>query len=212
MTLMREELSEKGRSTLGFKLTQDQVEKLLQYTQLLEKWNRHYNLTAIRTPTEIISKHLLDSLSIGSYLWGHYILDVGSGAGLPGIPLAIVYPDHQFTLLDSSAKKIRFLTQVSIELKLSNTSIICDRAETYRPFCLFDTIVSRAFAKLACFVALTDHLCNSLGYLLAMKGVFPEEELKALPLTYKVIEVYSLSIPGLSAQRHLVKLGRAGEH
>jgi 16S rRNA (guanine527-N7)-methyltransferase len=214
LTLMREDIFEKGLAISGFQLGPNQIEELLKYIQLLEKWNQYYNLTAIQAPAEMISKHLLDSLSIGSYLWGHRILDVGSGAGLPGIPLAIAYPNRQFTLLDSSAKKTRFLTQVSIELGLSNISIICERVEIYRPLHLFDTVVTRAFAKLADFVALAGHLCEPAGYLLAMKGIFPEEELEALPAAYEIIEVRALSVPGLNAQRHLVKLrpSRAGDH
>ncbi|MGR6035391.1 MAG: 16S rRNA (guanine(527)-N(7))-methyltransferase RsmG [Candidatus Nitrosoglobus sp.] len=211
---MREDVFEKGSAILGFQLERSQIEEFLKYIQLLGKWNQHYNLTAIQTPAEMISKHLLDSLSIGSHLWGHRILDVGSGAGLPGIPLAIAYPDRQFALLDSSVKKARFLTQVSLELGLSNISIICERVEIYRPFHLFDTVVTRAFAKLARFIALAGHLCEPAGYLLAMKGIFPEEELEALPVTSEIIEVRVLSVPGLNAQRHLVKLrsSRAGNH
>jgi 16S rRNA (guanine527-N7)-methyltransferase len=211
---MGEDIFEKGLASLGFQLEQSQVEALLGYIQLLQKWNQYHNLTAIRNPAEMISKHLLDSLSIGSYLEGRHILDVGSGAGLPGIPLAIVYPGYQFTLLDSSAKKARFLTQVSIELGLSNLLVICERVEVYRPLHLFDTVVTRAFAKLADFVALAGHLCKPMGCLLAMKGVFPEEELGALPATYEVIEVRALSVPELNARRHLVKLrsSRAGDH
>jgi 16S rRNA (guanine527-N7)-methyltransferase len=214
LALMGENILEKGVAILGFQLERNQIEVLLGYIQLLEKWNQRYNLTAIQNPAEMISKHLLDSLSIGPYLWGHRILDVGSGAGLPGIPLAIAYPGYHFTLLDSSAKKARFLTQVSIELGLSNISVICERVEIYRPLHLFDAVVSRAFAKLTDFAALAGHLCKPAGYLLAMKGIFPEEELNALPAAYEIIEVRALSIPGLNAQRHLVKLrpSRAGDY
>ncbi|WP_420812604.1 16S rRNA (guanine(527)-N(7))-methyltransferase RsmG [Nitrosococcus wardiae] len=211
---MGTEILEKGLLILGFKLEQRQVGGLLAYIRLLEKWSQRYNLTAIRNPAEMISKHLLDSLSIGPYLGVGRILDVGSGGGLPGIPLAIAYPEREFTLLDKSTKKTRFLIQASIELGLSNVSVVCERVEAYRPPYLFDVVVTRAFAKLADFVVQVGHLCKPSGYLLAMKGGFPEEELKELPATFDIVEVCALSVPGLNAQRHLVKLrpSRAGDH
>src|SRR5699024_158384 len=137
---------------------------------------------------------------------GFQILDVGSGAGFPGIPLAIVYPHCRFTLLDSSAKKARFLTQASIELGLANITDVREQVDNYKPPGLFDTVVTRAFAKLADFATLAGQLCKAAGYLFVMKGRFPEEELRALPASYEPIEICALSIPGLNAQRHLVKL------
>lgn len=214
MALRKEDVLEKGLLALGFNLESKQVEGLLAYIRLLEKWNRRYNLTAIRNPTEMISKHLLDSLSIGAYVGGKQILDVGSGAGLPGIPLALAYPEREFTLLDSSAKKTRFLVQASIELRLSNISVVCERIEAYRPPYLFDAIVSRAFAKLADFIAQAGHLCKPTGFLLAMKGALPKEELEVLPTTFEVVDVRALQVPELNARRHLVRLrpSKAGEH
>lgn len=211
---MGEGILEKGLLTLGLTLEERQIIALHAYLRLMEKWNRYYGLTAIRNPGEMISKHLLDSLSIWPYLQGHRILDVGSGAGLPGIPLAVVYPHYQFILLDSSAKKTRFLVQASIELGLSNLSVVCDRIQAYRSAYLFDTVVTRAFAKLADFAALAGHLCKPEGYLLAMKGVFPGEELEALPGVFEVVDVHALSVPNIRAQRHLVRLrpSRIGEH
>jgi 16S rRNA (guanine527-N7)-methyltransferase len=203
---MREEILNRGLAALGLGLNQGQKETLLAYLQLLEKWNRHYNLTAIRDPQEMLAKHVLDSLSIWPYVQGRQILDVGSGAGLPGIPLAIARPEWQFTLLDSGAKKIRFLVQAAIELRLSNLTAVGNRIQDYRPPHLFDTVVTRAFAKLAEFVALAGPLCQPGGNLLAMKGVFPKKELEELPATFKVVEVCALSVPEINAQRHLVRL------
>ncbi len=199
---------------LGVELDQSQVKLLLAYLQLLEKWNQHYNLTAIKNPEEMISKHVLDSLSIEPYLEGRRILDVGSGAGLPGIPLAVAHPGCEFVLLDSNAKKTRFLFQASVELGLSNISVVCERVEVYRPSHLFDTIVTRAFTKLVDFVNQAEHLCKSGGCLLAMKGKFPQDELKALPVDFGIVKAHSLSVPEINAQRHLVKLRprRAGDH
>lgn len=201
-------------AALRLQLDRSQIEGLLAYIRLLEKWNQYYNLTGIKNPVEMVSKHLLDSLSIGSHLDGLRILDVGSGAGFPGIPLAIAYPHRQFTLLDSSAKKARFLTQASIELGLSNITVVRERVESYQPSGLFDIVVTRAFAKLADFATLAGHLCKPAGGLFAMKGRFPEEELRALPATYEYIEICALSVPGLNAQRHLIKLrpSRTGDH
>ena len=195
-----------GLAALGLRLTQEQKEALLAYLQLLEKWNRHYNLTAIRDPKAMLAKHVLDSLSIWPYVQGRQILDVGSGAGLPGIPLAIACPERQFTLLDSSTKKFRFLMQAAIELGLFNLTAVGNRIQDYRPPHLFDTVVARAFAKLAEFVALAGPLCQPGGELLALKGVFPEKELEELPATFKVVEVCALSVPEINAQRHLVRL------
>lgn len=211
---MGEDILEKRLLLLGVELEQSQVKVLLAYLRLLEKWNLHYNLTAIKNPEEMISKHVLDSLSIKSYLEGRRILDVGSGAGLPGIPLAVVHPGCEFILLDSSAKKTQFLFQASIELGLSNVSVVCERVESYRPSRLFDTVVTRAFAKLADFVARAGHLCKPEGCLLAMKGKFPQVELGALPAAFEIVKTYSLSVPEVNAQRHLVKLRprRAGDY
>lgn len=170
MDSIGENILEKGLLLLGVELDQSQVKVLLAYLRLLEKWNQHYNLTAIKNSKEMISKHVLDSLSIESYLEGRRILDVGSGAGLPGIPLAIARPGCEFVLLDSNAKKTRFLFQASVELGLPNISVVSERVEVYRPSHLFDTIIARAFAKLVDFVAQAEHLCKPRGCLLAMKG------------------------------------------
>lgn len=198
-----------GITTLGLPLDAEQQERLLAYLALLVKWNQAYNLTAIRHPLEMVTKHLLDSLAVLPHLHGARVLDVGSGAGLPGIPLAIAAPAREFTLLDSNGKKTRFLLQAKGELRLSNLSVVHSRLEQYRPGQLFDTVTARAFASLADMVAGTAHLLAPGGSLLAMKGEYPQDELDALPPGFAVREIIALTVPGLEAQRHLVRIAPA---
>jgi 16S rRNA (guanine527-N7)-methyltransferase len=195
---------EQGLEALDMKLSEMQIEKLLSFLKLLTKWNRVYNLTAVRNLQKGVSIHLLDSLAIAGYLVGRRILDVGSGAGFPGIPLAIVKPESEFVLLDSSQKKAAFLRQALAELQLKNASVACVRAETWRPTQLFDCIVCRALAGLAEFVDLTRHLLASGGAFAAMKGAYPHEEIAELSPEYRVKQVVALSVPELNAERHLV--------
>lgn len=185
----------------------DEIEnQFLIFLTLLERWNKVFNLTAIRDPSEMVLLHLLDSLSINPYLHGTTMLDVGTGAGLPGIPLAIINRDKKWTLLDSNSKKTRFLTHVKQELKLTNVEIIHTRAECWRPHHCFDSIISRAFSSLSEMVEMTQHLLCPNGQFLAMKGVYPEKEIEALPKTTNVLAVHPLKIKGLDAQRCLVCL------
>lgn len=177
----------------------------MRYLRLLAKWNAAYNLTAVRDPEDMIARHLLDSLVVLPYLAGARVLDIGSGAGLPGIPLAVARPELGFTLLDTNSKKTRFLTQAVGELALNNVEVVHSRVENYRPERKFDTLVSRAFAGIADMLALARHLCAPGGRFLAMKGAYPEEELAAVPAEYAT-EVVALEVPGLKAQRHLVIL------
>lgn len=195
-----------GIAALGLTLDAEQQERLLAYLALVVKWNKAYNLTAIRDPLEMVTKHLLDSLAVLPQLHGGTVLDVGSGAGLPGIPLAIADAARQFTLLDSNGKKTRFLLQAKGELRLSNLSVVHSRLERYRPGQLFDTVTARAFASLADMVAGTAHLLAPGGTLLAMKGEYPQDELEALPPGFVVREIIALTVPGLEAQRHLVRI------
>lgn len=185
-------------------LTEDNIphaEKLGAYLALLKKWNKVFNLTAIESDNDLIDLHLKDSLSIQPYLKGESILDVGSGAGLPGIPLAITSPDKHFFLLDANGKRTRFLTQVKIELGLNNVSIIKSRIEDYDPEFRFSTITSRAFSHLKNFVDHTIHLLGKDGILLAMKGQYPEEELQSIDQTF---EVKKLAQSGFHQERHCI--------
>jgi len=198
-----------GSERLGIPLSGEAVERLVAYLGLLERWNRAYNLTAVRDPEAMVVRHVLDSLSIWPWIRGPRVLDVGSGAGLPGIPLAIARPECVFCLLDSNGKRTRFLIQATAELQLTNIEVVRSRAEDYRPYLLFDCVVSRAFATLAEWLASAGRLCASQGRLLAMKGVFPDDELACLPPDYILAGVYPLHIPGLDAERHLVHLSPA---
>ena len=181
-------------------------QQITEYLALLNKWNAAYNLTAVRDPAEMFAKHVLDSLAIGPFLQGKNIVDVGSGAGLPGIPLALTYPELQFTLLDSNGKKTRFLTHVVHTLNIPNVQVVQARVEQFKPTHCFDTIVARAFSSLADFLQKTKHLCCADGRFLAMKGQYPAAELAAISSEFKVLASHELSITGLDATRHLICL------
>ena len=176
------------------------------YVALLERWNRVYNLTAVRKAEDIVIRHILDSLSIFPWIQGPRILDVGSGAGLPGIPLALTYPEWTFCLLDSNGKRTRFLQQAVSELKLSNVEVVRSRVENYRTDRKFNSIVSRAFATLHDMLKCSGHLCADDGRILAMKGNHLETELANLPQNFRVVDSYPLNVPGLAAERYLVHL------
>ncbi len=199
-----------GLLTLGLPLSGEQQEKLLAYVGLLEKWNKTYSLTAIREPERMVPHHLLDSLAPLNKLPAHALrmLDVGSGFGTPGIPLAIARPDWQLTLLDSNHKKTTFLRQAILELKLDNVTVVTDRVEAYQPETGFQVITSRAFSDLAEFIRLTSHLLAEGGEWAALKGVYPYEEIALLPAVVHVVGVDSLAVPGLDAERHLVHVAK----
>ena len=197
---------ETGIADLELALPVDAEAKLSAYLGLLDKWNRVYNLTAVREIERMVSHHLLDSLAIVPYVETGRVLDVGSGGGLPGIPLAIAQPDLQITLIDSVAKKTAFLLQAKAELGLDNVSVVTGRVETLQDAKGFDTITSRAFSDLKEFVTLTRHLLAPGGHWLAMKGLYPHEEIAALPDWVKVSANTVLSIPHLDATRHLIIL------
>lgn len=196
---------QQGMHEMGLELPPPAVEKLLNFLQLLEKWNKTYNLTAVRDPEQMVSRHLLDSLSVLPFLQGPRVLDIGTGAGLPGIPLALARPDLEFTLLDSNAKKTRFATQALHELGLKNVAVVQERVEKFHPAEKFDTLIARAFASIPDMLAASRHLCAPHGRFLVMKGVFPQEELAAVTDEYRA-EVKALTIPGLDAARHMVIL------
>lgn len=195
-----------GIAALGLALPEGAEQKLLAYLALLDKWNRVYNLTAVRDAERMVSHHLLDSLAAVPHFRGERVLDVGSGGGLPGIPLAIARPELQVTLIDSIAKKTAFLLQAKAELGLANLNVITSRVEDYRPAEGFDVITSRAFSDLREFVSLTRHLLKPGGRWLAMKGLYPHEEIAVLPADVKVSADHALVVPGLDATRHLIVL------
>ena len=194
-----------GIDSLGLELNQETQQKLLDYLALLQKWNKVYNLTAIRNAEQMVSHHLLDSLSVLPYLWTGRWLDVGCGAGLPGLILAIARPDWSFTLLDSNNKKTSFVQQAAIELGLKNVTVICARVEEMQANEKFDGIISRAFAETADFVKLTRHLLTEKGRWAAMKGT-PDQELQRLPGDVEVERIIPLKVAGLDAARCLVIL------
>ncbi len=203
-----QELSQ-GAEQLGVALSETQHSQLLAYLALLIKWNKAYNLTAVRDPDEMVSRHLLDSLSVIPHIgdsprW----LDVGSGGGMPGIPLAILFPEKQVTVLDSNGKKTRFLTQVKLELKLDNLQVIHSRVEAFQPAQPFTGIVSRAFSSLEDFSNWTRHLGDLNTRWLAMKGLHPSDELVALPQDFHLDSAQALTVPGCQGQRHLLILRR----
>jgi 16S rRNA (guanine527-N7)-methyltransferase len=195
-----------GVAALGLDLPEGAEAKLLAYLALLDKWNRVYNLTAVRDTERMVSHHLLDSLAAVPFFQGQSVLDVGSGGGLPGIPLAIARPESQVTLIDSIAKKTAFLLQAKAELGLANLNVVTGRVEDYRPAAGFDVVTSRAFSDLKEFVTLTRHLLEPSGRWLAMKGLMPHEEIASLPGWARVSAHHTLAVPALGAARHLIVL------
>ncbi len=194
-----------GIKTLGLSLSVTQQEKLLAYVALLDKWNKVYNLTAVREPARMIGLHILDSLSLVAHLQNaKSILDVGSGGGLPGICIAIAAPTIEVVMLDSLQKKTTFVRQAIGELGLTNASVVCERVEAWQPATKFDVVTSRAFAELADFVNGAAHLVAPVGRMLAMKGVYPHDEIARLPASHRVVEVIALDVPQIDGKRHLV--------
>jgi 16S rRNA (guanine527-N7)-methyltransferase len=200
---------EDGIAGLGLELGGGARAQLLQHLVLLEKWNRIHNLTSIRDAAKAVSVHLLDSLAVVPHLDGKQLLDAGSGAGFPGIPIAVVRPEMQVELLDSSHKKCAFLRQAVAELGLKNVRVACERVESWRPGRQFDCIVSRALAEIAEVIAMTAHLLAPGGVIAAMKGVYPFEEIERIPSDFRVKQVHVLAVPGLDAERHLVLIERS---
>ena len=199
-----------GLRTLGVALPPGAEARLLAFADLLLQWNKAYNLTAVRDPAEVLTKHLLDSLSVLPFIAGSPVLDVGTGAGLPGIPLALALPETRFVLLDSNGKKTRFITHAAAVLPLPNVSAVQSRVEDYRPEAPFATVLSRAFASLNDFAALAGGLAAPDGRLLAMKGAPEAAELRELPPGFRVAGVHPLKVPGLDAERCVVEIRRDG--
>jgi len=197
-----------GCRELGIPLSAAQVHAQLALLAELLEWNARFNLTSITVPADMLRKHLLDSLAVLPHLQGARIADVGTGAGFPGLPLAICSPERQFTLIDATAKKCRFVTHAAALLGLTNVTVVHARAEAWRPAAAFDSVVARALASLAEFIRSAAHLCASGGRLLAMKGRVPEAELASLPHGWHMVALHRLAVPGLEAERHLVELAR----
>ena len=211
------ELLEDGLLEMGLEETLGGNDQLMEFVNELMNWKRVYNLTSVRKPADIITRHILDSLSILDHLHGDRILDIGTGAGLPGIPLAIACPEREFVLLDSSSKKLRFVQQTLGILGLENVTLENSRLDDYRPDILFDTIVCRAFSDLPDFYRYAAPFCNVDGRMLAMKGVYPMTEVESLQDKSVITDIIALKVPGLDAERHLVTMhskvnGCSAEH
>jgi 16S rRNA (guanine527-N7)-methyltransferase len=191
---------------LGVSLSAQDAARLLGLADELVRWNRTYNLTAIKTPPAILTHHLLDSLAVNSALTGTRIADVGTGAGFPGLPLALVNPARQFTLIDSVAKKLRFVAHAVAQLGLGNVTTLHARVESMRVAVPFDTVVARAFAPLPKLLAAVACICGPQTELLAMKGKWPQAELEALPAGWRVVRSQQLLVPGVEAERCLIVL------
>ena len=197
----------RGASAMQIELSDDQADALMDYLGLFQKWNKAYNLTAIREPQSMVDLHLLDSLAVHPYVQeANNIIDVGTGPGLPGVVLAIMNPHKQFTLLDSNGKKTRFLFQARTALQLENLTIVNDRVEAYHPPQPFDMIVSRAFASLADMTTWCRHLRADGGCFLAMKGQYPDDELRAIEDEFKLVASHAIEVPGVEGERHLLRL------
>jgi len=192
----------------GISLSDQQKEQLVAYVGLLDKWNKAYNLTSVRDPQQMLVRHILDSIVVAPHLKGERFIDVGTGPGLPGIPLAIVLPQAHFTLLDSLGKRVRFLRQVQHELGLSNITPVQSRVEAFPSEPPFDGVISRAFASLQDMVNWCHHLPSAQGQFYALKGVRPDDEIASLPAGFRLVSVEALQVPELDGERHLVIIGR----
>lgn len=201
-----QDLLEDGLYGLGLEEELAGDDRLMEYITELMNWNRVYNLTSVRKPAEIVTRHILDSLSVVPHLYGNRILDIGTGAGLPGIPLAIACPEREFVLLDSSSKKLRFIQQTLGILELDNVTLEHARIEDYQPDELFGTVICRAFSDLSDLYRHAAHVCAPNGRILAMKGVYPMAEIEGLEDKEVIDDVVSLTVPGLDADRHLVMM------
>ncbi len=198
-----------GATAFGIQLSEAHAQLLLRLLDELDDWNQRMNLTAIRERPQQITKHLLDSLSVQPNLRGSRVLDVGTGAGFPGLPLALVNPDKQFTLLDSTAKKLKFVEHAAAVIGLKNVVTLHARVEALRPHDRFDCVLARAVGQLESLVKAAGHTCVGGGRLLAMKGRYPTEELTRIPSGWKVAGVHRVSVPGLDEERHVVELCRS---
>lgn len=198
-----------GAEELQVTLSDEAAQKMLRLLDELDDWNQRMNLTAIRDRSQQLTKHLLDSLTVVKYLHGSRVIDIGTGAGFPGLPLAIALPEMHFTLLDSTAKKLKFIDHVCALLGVANVETVHSRAENFQPKYRYDVVLSRAVGAVDTFVKWAGHLCVGGGRLLAMKGRYPTDELTKLPSGWKLATVHRLSVPGLDEERHLVEICRS---
>jgi len=189
-------------------LSEEQIERQLALVRLLDKWNKAYNLTSVRNPKDMLPRHIMDSLAVRKYLHGQRFIDVGTGPGLPGLPLAIAEPDKEFVLLDSLGKRIRFIRQVCHELKLTNVTAVQARVEDYQDEKQFDGVISRAFASLNDMLSWCEHLPAENGRFYALKGLYPQDELEQLPEQYKIESIEQINVPGIDASRHIVIISK----
>jgi len=203
--MSHENLWQAGLEALDCQPSDEQLTKLKHYVDMLDRWNKTYNLTAIRDPKDMIPLHIFDSLVVADHIKGDNCLDVGSGAGLPTIPLAIMQPERQFTSLDTNGKKTRFVQQAIIELGLKNANVSQARIEEWSAPKPFDAIISRAFSSVYDFVTASSQHLSEQGILHAMKGQYPEGELQYLPKNYELIKSSSLVVPFVDGERHLLE-------
>ena len=202
-----------GARQIGLELSGACCDTLLDYAALIRKWNQAHNLTTIDDPAKMLTHHLLDSLSIARFVSGDRCLDIGSGAGLPGMVMALAHPEQHWTLVESRAKKASFLREAKTRCKAKNVTVIAARVEDYRPPANFDTLASRAVSTLANLISMTDHLHHPQGRLISMKGTYPEDELSALtPRHREMTEVFPVEVPGLDAHRHIVVMTDVSEN
>ena len=193
-------------------LTDQQVQQQVALVGLLDKWNKAYNLTSVRNPNDMLTRHVMDSVTVRPYLHGRRFIDVGTGPGLPGLPLAIAEPDKEFVLLDSLGKRIRFIRQVCHELKLDNVTAVQARVEEYQDETQFDGVISRAFASLNDMLSWCHHLPKPSGRFYALKGMYPEQEIADLDTQYGIDEINRLMVPGLEGERHMVIIRPINAH
>ena len=205
-TVKLNEILLQGCEKLALDITTEQADKLTGYVQRIDKWNKAYNLTSVRDPEQMMVKHILDSLAVTRFVSGKRVIDVGTGPGLPGMPLAIMLPDIDFTLLDSLGKRVRFMKQCAFELGLTNVTPVYSRVEEHEPAQPYDIVLSRAFASLKDMLHWCQHLVDSSGVFFALKGQFPQSEIDEVSDHFQIGSVEALSVPDLTGERHLVTI------
>ena len=205
-TVKLNEILLQGCEKLALDITTEQADKLTGYVQRIDKWNKAYNLTSVRDPEQMMVKHILDSLAVTRFVSGKRVIDVGTGPGLPGMPLAIMLPDIEFTLLDSLGKRVRFMKQCAFELGLKNVTPVHSRVEEHEPAQPYDIVLSRAFASLKDMLHWCQHLVDSSGVFFALKGQFPQSEIDEVSDHFQIGSVEALSVPDLTGERHLVTI------